>query len=175
MIRVVVFLILTALFVRFVAIWLAGLPGTVAVTWLGYRADVQIGIVIAAVACAAVLLWSLLLLLLRAPSRIASTIADRRTAGGQRAIMRGLMAIGAGDVGAARRCAAKAGRLVPAQPLLLMLQAQTAQLSGERDGAAAAFRAMVRCSDTKLFGLHGLFIEAQRRNDPAAARQYAED
>src|SRR5262249_13120715 len=28
---------------------------------------------------------------------------------------------------------------------------------------------------TKLFGLHGLFIEAQRRNDPAAARQYAEE
>jgi HemY protein len=58
---------------------------------------------------------------------------------------------------------------------MLMLQAQTAQLSGERDGAAAAFRAMVRCSDTKLFGLHGLFIEAQRRNDPAAARQHAEE
>ena len=30
-------------------------------------------------------------------------------------------------------------------------------------------------SDTKLFGLHGLFIEAQRRNDLAAARMYAED
>jgi HemY protein len=85
------------------------------------------------------------------------------------------MAIGAGDVGAARRFAAKAGRLVPDQPLLLMLQAQTAQLSGERAGADAAFRAMADRYETKLFGLHGLFIEAQRRNDPAAARQYAED
>src|SRR5258706_7186619 len=85
------------------------------------------------------------------------------------------MAIGAGDVGAARRFAAKAGRLAPEQPLLLMLQAQAAQLSGEANGATAAFRAMADRSDTKLFGLHGLFIESQRRNDLAAARLYAED
>jgi HemY protein len=174
MIRVVVFLVLTAAF-AYVAIWLADHPGEVSITWLGYHAGPPIGILIAGIACAAVLLWSVLRLLFRAPRQIASTVAHRRAATGQRAIVRGLMAIGAGDVGAARRFAAKARRLVPDQPLLLMLQAQTAQLSGERDGAAAAFRAMVRCSDTKLFGLHGLFIEAQRRNDPAAARQYAEE
>ena len=174
MIRVVVFLVLTAAF-AYVAIWLADHPGEVSITWLGYHAGPPIGILIAGIACATVLLWSVLRLLFRAPRQIALTVADRRAATGQRAIVRGLMAIGAGDVGAARRFAAKARRLVPDQPLLLMLQAQTAQLSGERDGAAAAFRAMVRCSDTKLFGLHGLFIEAQRRNDPAAARQYAEE
>ena len=174
MIRVVVFLVLTAAF-AYVAIWLADHPGEVSITWLGYHAGPPIGILIAGIACATVLLWSVLRLLFRAPRQIALTVADRRAATGQRAIVRGLMAIGAGDVGAARRFAAKARRLVPDQPLLLMLQAQTAQLSGERDGAAAAFRAMVRCSDTKLFGLHGLFIEAQRRNDPAAARQHAEE
>lgn len=174
MIRVVVFLVLTAALVNYVAIWLADLPGSVAVTWLGYRADVPVGLLVAAVACAAVLGWSLLLFLLRAPRRLASSVAARRAAAGQQAIVRGLMAIGAGDVGAARRFAAKAGRLVPEQPLLLMLQAQTAQLSGESDGAATAFRAMADRSDTRLFGLHGLFIEAQRRNDLAAAREHAE-
>jgi len=175
MIRVVVFLVLTAAFVNYVAIWLADLPGTVPVTWLGYDAEVPIGILIAAVACAAVLVWELALWLLRAPRRIASTIADRRAASGQRAIVRGLMAIGAGDVGVARRFAARASRLVPEEPLLLMLQAQSAQLSGESEGAMAIFRTMAGRGDTKLFGLHGLFIEAQRRNNLAAARQYAED
>jgi len=174
MMRVVVFLVLTAAF-AYVAIWLADHPGEVSITWLGYHAGPPIGILVAAIACATMLLWSVLRLLFRAPRRIASTIADRRAATGQQAIVRGLMAIGAGDVGAARRFAAKAGRLVPDQPLLLMLQAQTAQLSGQRAGADAAFRAMADRNDTKLFGLHGLFIEAQRRNDPAAARQYAED
>ncbi len=177
MIRVVVFLVLTAAFAKYVAIWLADHPGEVSITWLGYHAEPPIGILIAgvaAVACATVLLWSLLRLLLRAPSQVASKIADRRAATGQLAIVRGLMAVGAGDVGAARRFAAKASRLVPGQPLLLMLQAQTAQLSGEPDNATRAFHAMADRSDTKLFGLHGLFIEAQRRNDPGAARQYAE-
>ncbi len=174
MIRVVVFLVLTAAFVNYVAIWLADLPGSVAVTWLGYRADVPVGLLVAAVAFAAVLGWSLLRFLVGAPRRLGSSVAARRAAAGQQAIVRGLMAIGAGDVGAARRYAAKAGRLVPEQPLLLMLQAQTAQLSGESDGAAMAFRAMAERSDTRLFGLRGLFIEAQRSNDLAAAREYAE-
>jgi HemY protein len=178
MIRVVVFLVLTGAFARYVAIWLADHPGEVSITWLGYHAEPPIGILIAAVAaiaCATVLLWSLLRMLLRARHQVARTMAHRRDAKGQHAITRGLVAIGAGDVGAARRFAAEAGRLVPGQPLLLMLQAQTAQLSGERDGADAAFRAMADRPDTKLFGLRGLFIEAQRRNDPAAARVYAEN
>lgn len=174
MIRLVVFLVLTAAFARYVAVWLAEHPAEVSITWLGYHAEPPIGILIAAIAGAAVLLWWLLRLALRAPRLIASTIADRRAATGQRAIARGLMAIGAGDVGTARRFAARASRLVPEQPLLLMLQAQAAQLSGESDGAMATFRAMSERSDTKLFGLHGLFIEAQRRNDLAAAREYAE-
>src|SRR5215472_13986407 len=144
MIRVVVFLILTAAF-AYVAIWLADHPGEVSITWLGYHAGPPIGILIAGIACATVLLWSVLRLLFRAPRQIAFTIADRRAASGQMAIERGLLAIGAGDVSAARRFAAKAGRLVPGQPLLLMLQAQAAQLSGERDGATAAFRAMADC------------------------------
>jgi HemY protein len=178
MIRIVVFLVLTAAFAKYVAIWLADHPGEVSITWLGYHAAPPIGILfagVAAVACAAVLLWSLLRSLVRAPRRIALTMAHYRAVKGQRAIVHGLLAIGAGDVGAARRFAAEASRLAPHQPLLLMLQAQTAQLSGERADADAAFRAMVDRNDTKLFGLHGLFIEAQRRGDPAAARQCADD
>jgi HemY protein len=174
MIRVVIFLVLTVAFVNYVAIWLADLPGSVAVTWLGYRADVPVGLFSAAIACAAVLAWSLARFLLRAPRRLAAAAAARRAAAGQQAIVRGLMAIGAGDAGAARRFAAKAGRLAPGQPLLLMLQAQTAQLSGLSEDAAAAFSAMADRSDTRLFGLHGLFIEAQRRGDLDAAREHAE-
>jgi len=98
MIRVVVFLALTAAFAKYVAVWLADHPGEVSITWLGYHAEPPIGILIAVIACAAVLLWSLMRLALRAPRQIASTVADRRAAAGQRAIVRGLMAIGAGDV-----------------------------------------------------------------------------
>ncbi len=178
MIRVLIFLVLTVVFTRYVAVWLADHPGEVSITWLGYHWAPPIGMLIGAVAvvaCAAVLGWSLLRMVLLAPGRITYSLARRRAARGQHAITRGLLAIGAGDVRAARKLAAEAARLVADQPLLLLLQAQTAQLTGERAGADAAFRAMADRSDTKLFGLHGLFIEAQRRNDMAAARGFAED
>ena len=46
-----------------------------------------------------------------------------------------------------------------------MLSAQAAQLAGDRDAADRAFRIMASRADTKALGLHGLFVEAHRRND----------
>ena len=60
------------------------------------------------------------------------------------------------------------------EPLALLLRAQAAQLNGDRAGADAAFRAMAERADTRLLGLRGLFVEAQRHNDPVAARLAAE-
>src|SRR5258707_13052379 len=113
MIRVVVFLVLTAAFAKYVAVWLADHPGEVSITWLGYHAEPPIGILIAVIACAAVLLGSLMRLALRAPRQIASTIAHRRAPAGQQPIERGLMPIRAGDVGAAHRSAPNAVSLAP--------------------------------------------------------------
>ena len=177
MIRLIVFLLVTA-GIAFVAAWLADRPGEVAIDWLGYHAETSVAVVVGAVlaiVCAALIAWSLLVYLVTAPARLARRAAQRRNARGHHAITRGLVAIGAGDLRTAMRYANEAGRLAADQPLTLLLQAQTAQLSGARGGADVAFRAMADRHDTKLLGLHGLFIEAQRRNDMAAARSYAEE
>ena len=58
---------------------------------------------------------------------------------------------------------------------MLMLAAQSAQLSGDRDGAHRAFYAMAEREDTRLLGLRGLFIEAQRNDDPLGAVAAAEE
>jgi hypothetical protein len=60
-------------------------------------------------------------------------------------------------------------------PLALLLHAQSAQLDGDREGAQRAFRAMAEREDTRLLGLRGLFIEAQRADDPVAAVMVAEE
>jgi HemY protein len=177
MIRLIVFLLITA-GLAVVAAWLADRPGEVAIDWLGYHADTSVAVVVGAVlaiVCAALIAWTLLVYLVTAPARLARRAAQRRTARAHHAITRGLVAIGAGDLRAAAKYASEAGRLAADQPLTLLLQAQTAQLSGARGGADVAFRAMAERHDTKLLGLHGLFIEAQRRNDMAAARSYAEE
>jgi HemY protein len=177
MIRLIVFLLVTA-GLAFVAAWLADRPGEVAIDWLGYHAETSVAVVVGvvfAIVGAALIAWTLLVYLVTAPARLAQRAAQRRTARGHHAITRGLVAIGAGDLRAAAKYASEAARLAADQPLTLLLQAQTAQLSGARGSADVAFRAMADRHDTKLLGLHGLFIEAQRRNDMAAARSYAEE
>src|SRR5207244_5159610 len=81
----------------------------------------------------------------------------------------GLLAIGHGDSTAARLHADVARRHAAHDPLALLLHAQSAQLDGDREAAKAAFRAMAEREDTRLLGLRGLFIEAQRADDPVSA------
>jgi HemY protein len=122
-----------------------------------------------------VFLWSVLRSVLRAPDLISMFLRRRRGTKGYLAISRGLIAIGTGDARAARKFAQEARRLAPGEPLALLLSAQTAQLSGDRAAAERAFAEMARRPDTKLLGLRGLFVEAQRRDDRIAARAYAEE
>jgi HemY protein len=177
MIRVVIFLVAVAAAALGTA-WLADRPGDVVITWLGYRIETSVMVLIvavAAIALLAILLWGLFRALLRSPGNVAFFLRHRRSARGYQAISRGLIAIGAGDLKAARRLAAEARRYAADEPLALLLAAQTAQLAGNRPAAEVAFRKMADHGETRLLGLHGLFVEAQRRNDHAAARAVAEE
>ena len=177
MIRVILFLISVAL-IAAGFVWVADRPGDVAITWMGYRVETSLmvaALAVAALVVAAVLLWSALRLIVRSPEQVSLFFRHRRAMKGYLAISRGLIAIGAGDLRLARRSADDAARLSPGDPLALLLTAQSAQMAGDRAAAEQAFRAMTRRDDTKLLGLRGLYIEAQRRNDPAGARQVAEE
>src|SRR3954447_26222283 len=176
MIRVLVFLVLAGLLALGV-VWLADRPGQVAITWLDYHVDLSVmvmAVAIVVVALAAVMLWSLLRFLLRSPQLFRLALRERKRRKGFDAISRGLVAIGAGDARAAQRYAALADKNAAGESLALLLRAQTAQMNGDRESAEAAFRAMAERDDTRLLGLRGLFVEAQRHNDPVAARLSAE-
>ncbi len=176
MIRVMLFLALVAL-IAFGVVWVADRPGDVAITWQGYRIETSVMVLLVAVAlvvAVALLLWSLIRTVLRSPDLIAMFLGHRRGVRGYLAISRGLIAIGAGDAKAARKFAGEAEKIAPGEPLALLLHAQVAQLAGDRTEAEFAFRAMTERNDTKLLGLRGLYVEAQRRADGEAARGYAE-
>jgi HemY protein len=177
MIRVMLYLALVAL-IALGVVWLADRPGDVAITWQGYRIETSVmvmAVAVAAVVIVALLLWSLIRTILRSPDLIAMFLGHRRGVRGYLAISRGLVAIGAGDARAARKFANEADKIAPREPLALLLNAQVAQLSGDRTGAEFAFRAMAARNHTKLLGLRGLYVEAQRRADGEAARGYAEE
>jgi HemY protein len=177
MTRVVFFLIVVGV-LALGAAWLADRPGDVIVIWQGMRMKTSPLVMAAALLVAVVVLvviWSIIRAVVRSPMVLARRRRERRGARAYAAISHGLIAVGSGDIDAARKLSADANRLAPGEPLTLLLSAQTAQLGGDRDGAERAFRAMAGRADTKALGLHGLFIEAHRRDDHESARAHAEE
>jgi len=177
MYRIVLFLLLIALAAAGAA-WIADQAGDVTLSWGGYRVETSLPVFALALGITiviAMLAWSTLRGVWRTPERIKRARRERRHARGRHAITRGLLAIGHGDSTAARLHADVARRHAAHDPLALLLHAQSAQLDGDRQGAQAAFRAMAEREDTRLLGLRGLFIEAQRADDPVAAVTVAEE
>jgi HemY protein len=177
MIRIVLFLLLVSVIAWGFA-WVADRPGQVAITWMDYR--VETSVIVAACAVAALVLiamvgWAIVRAILRSPEQVSLFFRHRRAIKGYLAISRGLIAVGAGDLRLARKSADEAARLSPGDPLALLLTAQSAQMAGDSIAAERAFRDMSTRNDTKLLGLRGLYIEAQRRNDLNAARLAAEE
>jgi len=177
MIRVITYLASIGI-LAVAAVWFADRPGEVVITWQGKHIETSVAVLAIAAALVAVIAifgWWILRGLIRTPARMRLTARARRGRRGYLALSRGLIAVGSGDARAARRFADEAGRIAPDEPLTLLLGAQAAQLAGDRAAAERTFRAMAQRDDTRLLGLHGLFIEAQRAPDAAAARVIAEE
>src|SRR4029077_18259630 len=145
MIRVVVFLIVVGV-LALGAAWLADRPGDVVVTWQGFRAETSLMVMaaalLAALAVFAILwsiiraivrspavgvwaiLWSIIRAIVRSPAVLANRRRERRGARAYAAISHGLIAVGSGDIDAARKLSADANRRAPGEPLALLLSAQ---------------------------------------------------
>lgn len=177
MVRIILFLVLVALAAAGAA-WMADQTGDIVLSWGGYRISATLPVFalgLGVLVAAAIIVWSIITMLWRMPRRIRHGRRERRAARGRNAITQGLLAVGHGDASAARQHAEMARRHAGHDPLALLLHAQSAQLDGDRDGARAAFRAMAERDDTRLLGLRGLFIEAQRADDAVAAVMIAEE
>jgi HemY protein len=177
MVRIILFLGLIALAAAGAA-WVADQTGDVSLSWGGWRIETTVPVFALALGVtivAAVMVWSILRGLWRTPARMRRKRHERRHARGRHAITQGLLAIGHGDSSSARRHADDARRHAAHDPLALLLTAQTAQLEGDREGAQRAFRAMAEREDTRLLGLRGLFVEAQRADDAVAAVMIADE
>ena len=177
MVRVLVYLLVIAALAAG-AVWLADRPGEVSILWQGYRIETSVAIAaigVVVLAFLALVAWAIMRFVFGLPSAFGFASRARRRARGFEAISRGMVAIGAGDPVAAGRHAVDARKFVANEPLTLLLEAQSAQLSGDRGQAEAAFKAMLDKPETRVLGLRGLFVEARRRGDMAAARAFADD
>lgn len=177
MIRLIA-LILVAGVVAFGLGYLFDLEGQASLTLNGLvyetsPAVAALGVIALAIALAIV--WSVVRFIFRLPSLISLGLSSRRRHKGHIAISRGMIALGSGDQKHAEKYAKDARRLLGSEPLALLLAAQSAQLSGQRNEADRAFRDMLAIEDTRLLGLRGLFIEAQRSGDQETAFRHAKE
>lgn len=177
MFRIVVFLAVVAIWAAGAA-WVADQTGDVVLSWGGWHVETSMPVfvlLLGLIVLAAMMAWATLREIWRMPERVRRKQRERRLAKGRHAVTQGLLAIGHGDSAAARRQAALARKFAPNDPLALLLHAQSAQLDGDRAGAHRSFSAMAKRGDTRLLGLRGLFVEAQRSDDPVTAVEIAEE
>ena len=175
MVRLILFVVLAAA-VAAAAGWFATEPGSVALTFRGWRVETSVGVLVLAVAgiaIAAFAIFALISFVLAAPGRARAWSRRRRRAKGLKALARGMAAVAAGDAPSASREAKRADRLLDAAPLTLLLSAQAAQLEGDEKAAENYFREMLSRPDTEFLGLRGLLLQAGRQGDDAAALAYA--
>ncbi len=175
MFRLLIFLAALAL-AAWGLMWLSDNPGLVTVVWRGVEYKVSLMLALGVVAVAAVALsivWGVLRFVFNIPSFVTLAARARRREKGLMALSRGMIAVGAGDARAAARHAAEANRLAAHEPMTRLLSAQAAQLAGDREGAVAAYNAMLEHHETHGLGLRGLHLEARRGGDHEAALQYA--
>ncbi|MDR0253535.1 MAG: heme biosynthesis protein HemY [Brucellaceae bacterium] len=179
MIRVILFLVVVAALGLGFG-WLADRPGDLVFTFAGERHNISLmtaaSMVVAAIACV-MLLWWIVKNLVRSPYILQRHFRARKRDRGYQSLSTGLIAAGAGDAEAARRMSKQASKLlsVDQEPLIRLLDAQTALLEGRKDDVRRYFEEMIADPETKLLGLRGLYLEASREGAQEAAYQYAQE
>lgn len=158
--------------------WLADRPGQVMILWQGQRVDMSLMVAASlfAIAFGAVLLaWWLIRMLWTSPQQVNRFFRARKRDRGYQALSTGLIAAGAGNALLAAKMAERTRGLLSAdqEPLIHLLEAQTALIKGQHDDARKTFEAMVEDPETRELGLRGLYMEARRLGADEAAEHYA--
>jgi len=177
MIRLFVYLVII-LALGFGFAWIADNPGVVTLNWQGRDIRTSLMVVVIAIGVlVAVLLfiWGIFRGVIGFPSFLSQYFSSRRRDRGYQALSKGLIAAGTGDKDLARRLSKESGKLLKNEPLVELLDAQTCLLEGNREAARGRFETMLKNDDTKLLGLRGLYLEAEREGERGAARLYAEE
>lgn len=159
--------------------WLAERPGDMIITFGGYRYEVTLmvaAVLVVAVVAMVMILWWIVRSIWNSPYTVARYFRVRRRDRGYQALSTGMIAAGAGDGGLAGRMGKQAHKMLSAdqEPLILLLEAQAALLEGDYPSAREKFAAMAEDPETRLLGLRGLYLEAERLGEREAARHYAQ-
>ncbi|MBL0374059.1 heme biosynthesis protein HemY [Rhizobium sp. KVB221] len=159
--------------------WLAERPGELSILWQGQRIEMSLMVAATMVAVLVALVmfaWWLVRTIWTSPQSVTRFFRARKRDRGYQALSTGLIAVGSGDAPLARKMLDRTKGLISSdsEPLIHLLEAQTALIDGRTDDARKKFEAMAEDPETRELGLRGLYLEAQRLGAHEAARHYAE-
>ena len=179
MIGLVIFLVVVFLVAAGFA-WLADQPDSLLVFRLGGFEFAEenlaiIGAIALGVLLAIIFVWIVITMIWKTPGNIGSFFRNRRREKGWKALAEGVIAVGSGDIGMAKRSAKNSLKYLPEEPVTQLLTAQAAQMEGKTDKAREAFEMMLEKPETKLLGLRGLYVEAEETGESEAARHFVEE
>jgi HemY protein len=175
MLRAVKFLLIATLLLA-VAWWVGSLPGTVTAHAGPYTVITSTPAAVVLLFLIALLFTGLLRMLgaiRRAPGSLAAWRGGRKAEAGEAAIQRGLVALAAGDANAARTEAGRAKKLLGQTPLVLLLTAEAARLSGQDEEAKAAFQHLTHHKVMSFLGHRGLLRDSLAAHDNTTAQKHA--
>lgn len=170
------FVIVLAMGVGFA--WLADRPGEMLINWQGQQIELSLMTavsIIVAIIVFVMLTWWIIKVVLTSPEIMSKFFKTRKRDRGYKALSEGLIAAGAGDATMAKKLTKQSKSLLDeeSEPLLNLLEVQTAMIDGRDDDARASLQKMADKPDTAVLGLRGLYLEAKRLGAGEAARQYA--
>lgn len=178
MIRLLFFIVLV-LGLGFGFAWLADRPGDLAIVWQDRRIEMSLMTavtMIVSLIAAIMVTWWLIRTILYSPRAVSRYFRANKRDRGYQALSTGLLAAGSGDAAMARKMNKRTKGLLNAdqEPLIHLLDVQAALIEGRHEEARKLFEAMAEDPETKLLGLRGLYLEAQRQGADEAAQHYAE-
>jgi HemY protein len=159
--------------------WLADRPGDLFIVWQDRRIEMSLMTavtVMVSLVAAIMITWWLIRTIWLSPRLVSRYFRASKRDRGYQALSTGLLAAGAGDAMTARKMNKRTKGLLSAdqEPLIHLLDVQAALIEGRNDEARKLFEAMAEDPETRLLGLRGLYLEAQRQGANEAARHYAE-
>ena len=159
--------------------WLADRPGDLSIVWQDRRIEMSLMTavtVIVSLIAAIMISWWLIRTILLSPRTVSRYFRANKRDRGYQALSTGLLAAGSGDAAMARKMNKRTKGLLKAdqEPLIHLLDVQAALIEGHHEEARKLFQAMAEDPETKLLGLRGLYLEAQRQGADEAAQHYAE-
>lgn len=178
MIRILFFVALV-LVLGFGFAWLADRPGDLTLVWEGREIEMSLMVAVAAIVsivAAVMILWWIVRVIWTSPHTIRRYFRASRRDRGYQALSTGLIAAGAGDAPTALKMSKRTKGFLNAdqEPLIHLLEVQTALIEGRHDEARKMFEDLSEDPETRLVGLRGLYLEARRQGADEAARHYAD-